>query len=60
MTHILDSTAWLAHLFGEPGVDEVTLLFADPHTQVSISVLFIPEVFARLKAIGKETHWPEV
>lgn len=46
MTHILDSTAWLALLFAEPGVDEVTLLFADPHSQVSISVLSIPEVFA--------------
>lgn len=60
MTHILDSSAWLAHLFGEPGVAEVTLLFADPHAQVSISALSIPEVFARLRAIGKETRWPEV
>jgi predicted nucleic acid-binding protein len=60
MTHLLDSSAWLAHLFGEPGVDEVSLLFDDPNNQISISVLSIPEVFARLKAIGREAHWAEV
>ena len=60
MTHILDSSAWLAHLFGEPGVDEVTLLFADSKTQVTISALSILEVFARLRARGRESHWPEV
>jgi predicted nucleic acid-binding protein len=60
MTHLLDSSAWLAHLFGEPGVDEVGLLFDDPNTQVSISALSIPEVYVRLKAIGREMHWPEV
>jgi len=60
MTHLLDSSAWLAHLFGEPGVDEVDLLFNVPNTQVFISALSIPEVYARLKAIGREVHWVEV
>jgi predicted nucleic acid-binding protein len=60
MTHLLDSSAWLAHLFGEPGVEEVSLLFDDPNIQVSISTLSIPEVYARLKAIGREVHWAEV
>ena len=60
MTYLLDSSAWLAHLFGEPGVDEVGLLFNDSNTQVCISALSIPEVFARLKAIGREMHWAEV
>jgi predicted nucleic acid-binding protein len=60
MTHLLDSSAWLAHLFGEPGVDEVTLLFADPQSQVTVSALSILEVFARLKAIGRASHWPDV
>ena len=60
MTHLLDSSAWLAHLFGEPGVDEVSLLFTNPDNQVSISALSIPEVFTRLKAIGREAHWAEV
>lgn len=60
MTHLLDSSAWLAHLFGEPGIDEVGRLFNDPNTQVSISALSIPEVFTRLKVIGREAHWAEV
>ncbi|MEA3441511.1 MAG: PIN domain-containing protein [Chloroflexota bacterium] len=60
MSHLLDSSAWLAHLFGEPGVDEINILFNDPNTQVSISALSIPEVFARLKVIGRETHWADV
>jgi predicted nucleic acid-binding protein len=60
MTHLLDSSAWLTHLFGEPGVDEVNLLFDTPHTRVSISVLSIPEVFIRLKSLGKQAHWPEI
>lgn len=60
MTHLLDSSAWLAHLFGEPGVDEVGLLFDDSKSEVSISALSIPEVFTRLKTIGRESHWTEV
>ena len=60
MTHLLDSSAWLAHLFGEPGVEEVGLLFDDPDIQVSISTLSILEVYARLKAIGREIYWAEV
>ena len=60
MTHLLDSSAWLAHLFGEPGVDQVTDLFDDPDTRVSISALSIPEVFGRLKTIGRQDRWSEV
>ena len=60
MTYLLDSSAWLAHLFGEPGVDEVGALFDDPGSRVSISALSIPEVYTRLKAIGKSEKWNEV
>ena len=60
MTHLLDSSAWLAHLFGEPGVDEVVALFDDPDSRVSVSALSIPEVYTRLKAIGKAEKWGEV
>ncbi len=60
MTYLLDSSAWLAHLFGEPGVEEVNQLFADPRNDVSISVLSLPEVYARLKALGRQDQWPYV
>jgi predicted nucleic acid-binding protein len=60
MTHLLDSSAWLAHLFGEPGVDEIALLLDDPKNHLNISALSIPEVFARLKSMGRQAHWTEV
>jgi predicted nucleic acid-binding protein len=60
MTHLLDSSAWLAHLFGEPGVEQVNQLFDDPQLEVSISALSIPELYARLKTLGRQENWPEV
>ena len=58
--YLLDSSAWLAHLFGEVGMIKVNNLFALPRTDVCISVLSIPEVFNHLKAIDKEREWPRV
>lgn len=51
---------WLAHLFGEPGVDDITILFDDTKNEVSISVLSIPEVFGRLKLKELQGRWEEV
>lgn len=55
--YLLDSSAWLAHLFGEPGVEHVNLLFDDPYAEISISVLSLPEVYARLRSLGKQEQW---
>lgn len=60
MTHLLDSSAWLAHLLGEPGVDQVNLLCNDPTVTLYVSVLSLPEVHGRLKALGQHEHWPDV
>ena len=57
---LLDTSAWLAHLFGEPGVEQVTHLFDEPSAEVNISALSIPEVYARLKAMGREDRWSDV
>jgi predicted nucleic acid-binding protein len=57
---LLDSSAWLAHLFGESGVEEINLLFDDADNEIYISALSIPEVQGRLKALGAEAHWAEV
>jgi predicted nucleic acid-binding protein len=59
MRYLFDSSAWLVHLFGESGVEEVNQLFDDSAFDIVISVLSIPEVYARLLAIGKEQHWQE-
>lgn len=58
--YLLDSSAWLAHLLGEPGMEQVNLLFDDPRAEISISVLSIPEVYGRLRAMGKQEYWPSV
>ncbi|MFZ4663882.1 MAG: type II toxin-antitoxin system VapC family toxin [Caldilineaceae bacterium] len=55
--YLLDSSAWLAHLLGESGMEEVTALFAKEETVISISALSLPEVYTRLKALGQETRW---
>jgi PIN domain nuclease of toxin-antitoxin system len=47
MSYLLDSSAWLAHLFGEPGMEDVNLLFSDSKDDVSISALSLPEVYGR-------------
>jgi predicted nucleic acid-binding protein len=60
MSYLLDSSAWLAHLFGEPGAEQVTSLFDTPQAAVSISTLSIPEVYVRLKSLGREDRWTEV
>ena len=57
---LLDSSAWLAHLFDEPGAEQVNLLFDEPNSEVNISALSIPEVYGRVKALGGASHWPEV
>lgn len=33
---LLDSSAWLAYLFGEAGAEQVNRLFDDPVNEVSI------------------------
>ncbi len=60
MTHLLDSSAWLAHLFGEPGVDQVNQLFDDARATVVVSALSLPEVHGRLSALGQSGRWEEV
>lgn len=60
MTHLLDTSAWLAHLFGEAGILEVRQVFSDPQNQVFVSALSLLEIYARLKALHKAEQWPAV
>lgn len=63
MTHLLDSSAFFAFFFGEPGGDRVQALFADPAATVGVSALTAVELWARLKAEGRdeafEHEWRE-
>jgi len=60
MSHLLDTSAWLAHLFGEPGVEEVSRIFEDAQSEVFVSVLSLPEMYGRLKALDRQDQWPLV
>ncbi|MFZ2357978.1 MAG: PIN domain-containing protein [Anaerolineae bacterium] len=60
MTHLLDSSAWLAHLFGEAGVEQVNQMFEDPRSTIFVSALSLPEVYGRLSALGQSSRWEQV
>lgn len=49
-THILDTSAILAHYFDEPGAEEMEVLWSKPGIKLGIYVLTIPELQTRLRA----------
>jgi predicted nucleic acid-binding protein len=58
MAYLLDTSAWLAHLFSEEGVVEVRQIFYDIQSEVYVSALSLLEVYVRLKATGRHEQWP--
>ena len=56
-THLLDTSAWLAHVFDEPGAEEVTALFDDPEVTIAISVLSLLETHGRFGARGRAAEY---
>ena len=60
LTHVLDTSAWLAHIFREPGWQVVTELFLDPAADVGISAVSLVEVNSRIKAVRAGYRYTEV
>ena len=54
MTHLLDSSAFFAFFFDEPGRQRVEELLRDPAVEAGLSALTSVELWARLKAEGCE------
>ena len=52
MTHLLDTSALLAHYLGEPGADRVQAFFEDNAVVVGASVLSFYEFELRLHQLG--------
>lgn len=52
MTHVLDTSALLAHYVGEPGAERVQRLFEDEMIEVGVSVLSLYEFELRLHQLG--------
>jgi len=59
-TYLLDTSAWLAHVFGEPGADQVTTLFEDPDATIALSAPSILEAHARFQARGRLDEFEEM
>ena len=54
MTHLFDSSAFIAFFFGEPGGTRVEELLLEPGTSAGLSVVTAAEFWARLRAEGRE------
>lgn len=54
ITHLLDTSALLAHYLGEPGADAVQALFGDAKAVLAVCVITRAEFEGRLRAMGIE------
>lgn len=54
MTHLLDTSALLAHYFSEPGAGRVQTLFEDDAVLVGVSILSLYEFELRLFQLGMD------
>lgn len=57
-THLLDTSALLAHYFDEPGAAEVDALWQDSAAKTVLCVLSVAELRSRLRAVT--TNAPEI
>lgn len=61
MTHLLDSSAFFAYFFDEPGGTRVRDVIEEEKNSIGLSVLTATEFWARLKSLDRdanfETEW---
>ena len=57
MTHLLDTSAFLAYYFGESGMERVRDILADPECKAGMCVVSATEFWARLKAGNHENSF---
>ncbi len=60
ITHLLDTSAWLIHLFQEPESETVTELLLNPEHRVGVSVLSLVEVQGRMRQMGIGERFVEI
>jgi len=60
LTHLLDTSAWIAHALNESGSDEITYLFDAPDTVIGISVLSLLEAYAVFHKKGRVAGFNEI
>ncbi len=60
ITHVLDTSAWLAHLFQEPGYEQVSELLLEPDNRIGVSVLSLIEVYGRMRHLNIHKRFENV
>lgn len=60
LTHLLDTSAWIAHIQREPGWQRVRNLLLNKDYQVGISTLSLVELYGRLRSFGREQDFLEI
>lgn len=60
LTHILDTSAWIALIRGEPGAEMVYSVLAKTDNEVGISVLSLVELHARLHSFDQAGAFEEI
>jgi len=57
LSYLFDTSAWIAHIFKEPGWEELNALFDETSASIGVSVVSLPELQSRLKALGKDEQF---
>ena len=57
LTYLLDTSAWIAHIFKESGWEELNVLFDESGASIGISVVSLAEVQSRLNALDKDEQF---
>lgn len=60
LTHLLDTSAWIAHLNREPSWEVISDLLRSEEQRVGISALSLVELHARLRSFGREQEFMEL
>jgi predicted nucleic acid-binding protein len=54
LTYLFDTSAWIAHIFQEPGWEYINALFEEDGSSIGICVVSLAELHGRLKALGSD------
>ncbi|MCX7113435.1 MAG: PIN domain-containing protein [Proteobacteria bacterium] len=57
LTYLFDTSAWIAHVFKEPGWEYLNALFDEDGSSIGISVVSLTELHGRLKALGYDEQF---
>lgn len=57
LTYLLDTSAWIAHIFQEPGCEHINCLFDEDGSSIGICAVSLAELQGRLKALGSDAQF---